>query len=139
MPDPIHSSTITEGIRVRAEAAYMPEHSSPGDERYFFSYRIVIVNEGDSPAQLISRHWIIIDSHGKQTEVRGPGVVGHTPRLEAGEDFEYTSFCPLTTDFGTMEGSYQMRRDDGETFDVKIGRFYLASNAPQPVFADEKV
>jgi uncharacterized protein affecting Mg2+/Co2+ transport len=26
-----------------------------------------------------------------------------------------------------MEGSYQMRRDDGSMFDVRIDRFYLRS------------
>jgi uncharacterized protein affecting Mg2+/Co2+ transport len=24
-----------------------------------------------------------------------------------------------------MEGSYTMQRDDGETFDARVGRFYL--------------
>ena len=133
----IDSDTITQGIRVKAVAWYMPEHSNPEQNRFFFSYRISITNEGDSAARLLSRHWIIIDSHGKRTDVKGPGVVGHTPRLEPGESFKYNSFCPLETDFGTMEGFFQMKRDDGESFDSEIGRFYLASNAPEPVFSEE--
>jgi ApaG protein len=46
-----------------------------------------------------------------------------------GESHEYSSYCPLPTTWGTMEGTYQMRRDDGTTFDAKVGRFYLV--APQ--------
>ena len=29
-----------------------------------------------------------------------------------------------------MEGFYTFQRDDGETFDVAIGRFYLAQDRP---------
>ncbi len=129
----IDSDTTTEGVRVRAVAQFLPEQSSPGEDRFFFSYRVVISNEGRDPARLLSRHWIIIDSDGRRTDVRGPGVVGHTPRLESGDSFEYTSFCPLRTDFGTMEGFYRMQRDDGETFEAEIGRFYLATNASERV------
>ncbi len=77
------------------------------------------------PVQLVSRHWIIIDAYGRREDVSGPGVVGQTPRLEPGKAFKYQSFCPLRTVWGTMEGEYQMRYDDGETFDVQIARFYL--------------
>ena len=41
-------------------------------------------------------------------EVRGPGVVGQTPVIAAGESFSYTSGCPLRTPSGIMVGSYQM-------------------------------
>ena len=76
-------------------------------------------------AQLLTRHWIIIDAEGNQEEVRGPGVVGQTPTLAPGEGFKYTSYCPLPTPWGTMEGSYRMQRPSGEVFDAKIARFYL--------------
>ena len=42
-----------------------------------------------------------------------------------GEKFEYSSFAPLQTQWGTMEGSYMMQREDGSTFDVHVRRFYL--------------
>jgi ApaG protein len=61
--------------------------------------------------------------------VNGPGVVGQFPTLEAGQRFEYPSFCPLETSWGTMEGSYRMERDDGTAFEVLIGRFYLVGAA----------
>ena len=125
MPTPEMSDTTTEGIRVGAAAFYLPAESDPDERRYVFGYNIVIANLGDQPAQLLTRHWIIIDANGNRDDVEGPGVVGHTPRLEPGQAFKYQSFCPLRTPWGTMEGTYQMRRDDGTTFDAKIGRFYL--------------
>ena len=52
--------------------------------------------------------------------------VGHQPRLEEGESFEYTSFCPLTTEFGVMHGLFNMIRDNGQKFDAIIKPFKLA-------------
>jgi len=119
------SDTTTQGVRVGAAAFFLPDQSDAAENKYLFSYTIVIANQGDSPVQLVSRHWIIIDGNGEHEEVRGPGVVGETPRLEPGQAFKYQSFCPLPTPWGTMEGTYRMRRDDGETFDAHVGRFYL--------------
>ena len=125
MPTPEMSDTITDGVRVAAAAFFLPEQSDPDDRKYLFGYNIVIANTDERPVQLVSRHWVIIDAHGRREEVSGPGVVGQTPRLEPGRAFKYQSFCPLKTPWGTMEGTYQMKRDDGEAFEVKIGRFYL--------------
>jgi ApaG protein len=125
------SDTITEGIRVQADAQYMPADSDPAGGQFLYAYRVVITNVGTQPARLRSRHWIIIDSDHKREDVHGEGVVGKTPRLAAGESFAYTSGCPLGKPWGTMEGSYQMERDDGKTFRARIGRFFLVPNAPQ--------
>ena len=137
MPTPEMSEAVTEGIRVGAAAFYLPQESDPDEDRYAFGYTIVIANEGDQPAQLLRRQWVIIDANGQRDEVRGPGVVGETPRLEPGQAFKYQSFCPLRTPWGTMEGTYQMRRDDGDTFDAKIGRFYLTMAATGTTEAEE--
>ncbi|MCX5660204.1 MAG: Co2+/Mg2+ efflux protein ApaG [Planctomycetota bacterium] len=126
------SEAVTDGIRVGASAFYLPEESSPDERRYVFGYNIVIVNNGDAPAQLISRHWDIIDAVGRGHVVDGPGVVGETPRLEPGQAFKYQSFCPLKTPWGTMEGTFQMQRDDGTEFDVRIARFYLVMPSGKP-------
>ncbi|HWP81189.1 MAG TPA: Co2+/Mg2+ efflux protein ApaG [Bacteroidota bacterium] len=135
MKQPLHSEAVTHGIRVRAEARYLAEHSDPQSHRYVFGYHITITNEGTEPARLLSRHWIIIDADGKQEDVKGPGVVGKTPRLEPGESFEYDSFCPLQTEWGTMEGTYQMQRDNGDMFDCVIGRFFLVATSLMPSFS----
>ena len=63
--------------------------------------------------------------------MRGPGVVGEQPTLAPGESFQYTSGCPLTTDVGKMEGTYQMITPSGEMFDIEIAAFTLC--APGPV------
>ncbi len=123
------SDTVTEGIRVRAAARFVAEQSDPERSQYLFAYRIVISNEGSKRAKLLSRHWIIIDADNQREEVKGPGVVGETPDLAPGENFEYESACPLTTSWGTMEGSYRMQREDGATFEARIDRFFLTSKA----------
>ena len=131
MPTPALSDTTTQGIRVGATAFYLPEESVPDERRFVFGYRIVICNESSVPATLRSRHWVIIDANGQVEEVKGEGVVGEQPRLMPGAGFKYTSYCPLATTWGTMEGTYQFETDEGETFDVKIGRFYLSKEKPQ--------
>jgi len=119
------SDLTTDGIRVRVLTKFLPEQSDPVRGIRVFAYTIRISNEGPSPAKLLHRHWVIRDSWGHTREVRGPGVVGEQPRIEPGEEFEYTSFCPLPTPQGTMSGSYAMVRDDGQRFDVSIGEFFL--------------
>src|SRR5213078_2558323 len=125
------SNTLTDGIRVHASAFFLPDESDSDARRYVFGYQIVITNEGLEPAQLLTRHWVIIDSIGRQHEVDGPGVVGQTPRIEPGQNFDYQSYCPLKTAWGTMEGTFTMRRDEGQTFEARIGRFYLTMPAKE--------
>ncbi len=120
------SDATTDGVRVRVRSEYRPDRSNPLKRQWFFAYTVRITNEGTRTVQLISRHWIITDAHGKVEEVRGPGVVGEQPVLRPGTSFEYTSGCPLTTDFGTMHGSYRMRAADGAEFDATVAPFRLA-------------
>ena len=121
------SDTTTRGIRIEVESKYEPERSSPAESYYFFSYRVRISNLGTGKAQLLSRLWIITDSDGEVQRVEGPGVVGETPILEAGQAFEYTSFCPLKTAVGAMEGYYVMElATTGERFEALIAAFTLA-------------
>lgn len=113
-------------LRVTVTSQYVPEQSEAEAERYVFAYTVQIVNEGERPAQVISRHWIISDGNQNVQEVRGLGVVGRQPLLNPGESFEYTSGCPLPTPFGTMRGSYLCVGDDGRPFEVAIDEFVLA-------------
>jgi ApaG protein len=122
---PAHSDTLTEGIRIQAIAQYVAAESDPDRKRFVFVYKIRMTNEGDAPAKLRSRHWIILDANNERRDVRGPGVVGKEPDLQPGESFEYTSSCPLGTAWGTMEGTYAFERADGRAFEVAIGRFFL--------------
>jgi len=122
----VDSEATTREIEVTVRSSYVAERSQPVEGRWFFSYRIRISNRGPVPVQLLNRHWVITDPHGRVEEVRGPGVIGEQPLLPPGESFEYTSFCPLGTPFGTMEGSYEMVTEDGERFWANIGRFTLS-------------
>lgn len=112
-------------ITVVPQAAYLAEQSDPSRNQYAFAYTITLTNTGSVPAQLLSRHWIITDSDHHVQEVKGLGVVGQQPLLKPGESFEYTSGCRLATPRGSMQGSYEMWRDDGRKFDVEIASFAL--------------
>lgn len=118
------STAVTRGIRVTVKSRYLQHRAHPTPQ-YAFAYTIRIKNEGDVTAQLISRHWLITDANGDVQEVRGEGVVGEQPILAPGDEFEYTSWCLLPTPQGTMHGTYQMVREDGETFDAEIAPFSL--------------
>ncbi len=118
-------SEETEGFVVEAEPTYVPDHSKPEESKFFFAYRIRIRNEGPRSAQLLGRHWIIVDGQKNREDVEGPGVVGETPFFEKGTTYEYTSFCPLPTPTGSMRGVYTMRDANGEDFKIRIPLFFL--------------
>ena len=121
------SDTTTRGIRIQVKSTYVPEQSSPKDSHYLFAYHVRISNVGSETAQLVSREWIITTAEGEVERVKGPGVVGEYPVLQPGGSFEYTSYCPLKTAVGAMQGSYQMMTAGGEKFDARIAPFTLAA------------
>ncbi len=112
-------------ISVDVLPAYIAEQSDPNSNHYVFSYTVTIKNNGNIPAKLLTRHWIITDGDGEIQEVKGEGVVGETPHLKPGEGFCYTSGTMMRTPIGTMHGSYQMIADDGVNFDAEIPSFSL--------------
>ena len=120
------SEAVTGGIRIHVEVVYDPSRSAPPAGQWFFLYTVTISNESDAVVQLVSRHWIITDGYGEVEEVKGPGVVGEQPVLEPGQAFQYTSGCPLPTEFGTMHGTYHMATPDGDSFDAEIAPFTLS-------------
>jgi ApaG protein len=122
----------TRRISVTVSPTYLDDQSVPENSHFVWAYHVLIENRGTDTVQLRSRHWRITNARGEVSEVRGPGVVGEQPRLEPGEEFEYTSGVPLTTPSGIMMGSYQMENRDGESFDVEIPAFSLDS-PHQPV------
>ena len=118
--------TEQHGVVIDTQVNYLPEQSDEAGNRFVFSYTITITNLGSSTAKLISRHWIITDSHNHVQEVRGQGVVGEQPLLKPSQSFEYTSGTVLTTQVGTMRGSYQMQAENGSEFEVEIPQFVLS-------------
>lgn len=121
------SDAVTEGIRVQVRSQFLPEHSSPQERRWAFSYTVTITNEGKDGATLLARHWVITDATGNEEHVRGPGVVGHQPSLARGQSFTYQSGAILRTPHGMMQGEYLMERPDGSRFDANIAPFALAT------------
>ena len=102
----------------------LPEQSQDGEHAY--AYTITITNTGDIAAQLVARHWIIVDGNGHQEEVRGLAVIGRQPLLKPGESFEYTSWTKLATPQGTMRGTYFCMTEDARPFDAPVPEFMLA-------------
>jgi ApaG protein len=123
---------ITEGIRVTVRPMYLPEQSEPVRGRFVFAYHIRLENVSDRAAQLLTRHWLIHDDAGPDSQVDGEGVVGMQPLLVPGGVHQYQSFCVLHGQTGWMEGRYGFVRDDGTPFDVVIPRFELAVTTAGP-------
>jgi ApaG protein len=120
------SETTTQGVKVRVEPEYLPDHSNPAQSLWVHAYHVTITNESEQVLQLVWRQWIITNANGTEDRVSGPGVVGQQPVLKPGESFEYTSGCPLDTAVGTMHGSYRMVTPAGEHFEATIAPFTLA-------------
>jgi ApaG protein len=125
-PSRLGSEAVTHGIRITVTPQYLPDQSDAARPQHVFGYAVRITNEGDAPVTLLSRRWRIVDANGNEEEVVGEGVVGVQPRMNAGESFGYSSYCHLRTRWGTMEGEYTLRRDDGRRLAARIARFFLA-------------
>ena len=119
-------TSITKGIKITVQPKYQPEQSQPEEDKYIFSYEILIENKSEFTVQLMRRHWYIFDSVGAKREVEGPGVVGEQPVLAPGEKFKYKSWCPLLSQMGSMKGNFLMvRKDNNERFNVIVPQFQM--------------
>ena len=115
-------------IIVEVNSEYVPHQSNTVKEYYLFSYHVIIRNKAKTSAKLLSRYWSINDGLGNTEDIHGPGVVGKTPIIRPGEAFEYTSFCPLKTPIGTMEGSFRMIDENKIKFNVEIKPFKFVAS-----------
>jgi ApaG protein len=115
-------------MRCEVQPRFLSEQSAPHDSVYTFAYTVTLTNVGEVAAQLISRHWVIVDANGLREEVKGLGVVGQQPLLRPGESFEYTSGSRLRTSSGAMHGSYFCVAEDGTRFEVDIPLFVLEAS-----------
>lgn len=121
---------ITEGIshdiKVSVQVAYQGFHAPDFPEHHLFAYRIHLENLGKNPVQLLNRYWMITDGFGRKRYVEGPGVIGQQPVLQPGKQFQYTSGCPIQTEAGAMEGTYEfVNLLNGQHFEVMIPKFLL--------------
>jgi len=97
--------------------------------KFVFAYSVRIENHRIERVQLLRRHWYIRDGAGNLREVEGEGVVGQQPIIPPHGWHDYVSNCILNTFEGSMEGTYLMRRPNGEVFEVLIPRFALRAAA----------
>jgi ApaG protein len=122
-------TATTEGITVTAHPVYIDGQSDIIKKKFVFAYFIRITNNSGQPVRLLRRHWYIFDSGGEVKQVEGEGVIGKQPLISPGQSHDYNSFCILETFEGAMEGTYLMRRENGEEFRVTIPRFVLRAAA----------
>ena len=113
-------------IEIEVNSRYLQEHSDPKSGRYAFAYTIDITNRGEAKVILVNRHWLITDDNNQVEEVRGAGVVGQQPEIGPGQSFQYTSGAIISTQTGTMQGSYELITDSGDRFTAPIPAFLLA-------------
>ena len=118
--------TMKNKIEVNVEVTYLPEQSNLVNSQYAYAYTITITNNGENGAQLRTRRWLIQDESGETEEVIGEGVIGQQPHLSPGESFKYSSGAVISTETGTMKGSYGMISDQGQRFDAVIPEFTLS-------------
>ena len=118
--------TMKNKIEVNVEVTYLPEQSNLVNSQYAYSYTITITNNGETGAQLRTRRWLIKNESGETEEVIGEGVIGQQPHLSPGETFKYSSGAVISTETGTMKGSYGMISDQGQRFDAIIPEFTLS-------------
>lgn len=130
-----HSTATTEDVEVRVRSGFQGVDRSANT--MVWAYEVTIYNKGDLPVKVLSRHWIITDSDGEIQEV-GPGahgILGETPTIGPGRAVRYTSSTPLKTEYGTMEGSFELEvqpadgeteKDAPKTFDARVARFGLS-------------
>ena len=104
---------------------YLPEQSNPSEGPFAFAYTVTIRNTGDIAAQLIARHWVVMDADGNGEDVRGLAVVGHQPLLKPGEQFEYTSWTRIPTPHGSMRGTFFCMTEEAHPFDAEVREFSL--------------
>jgi ApaG protein len=119
-------SSTTHSIQVSVSSRFIQKDGSENHPVFVFGYQITITNEGNEVVQLMERQWFITDACGVNRTVKGEGVVGMKPKLEPGESFSYSSYCPLSVPFGQMEGFYLFKTPEN-TIRVTIPRFLMES------------
>jgi ApaG protein len=114
---------------VSVSVSTLPEQTHLEQSLYAYSYTVSIENTGDVMAQLIGRHWEIVDANGQLQTVDGLAVVGHQPVLAPGQTFQYSSWAQIGTAQGTMRGRFLCVTEGCEIFHAEVAEFLLADSA----------
>lgn len=117
--------SITNGIQITVRPEFIDSQFSAIGNLFVWIYHVRIDNRSLETIKLINRYWKIIDEKGIIQEVNGEGVVGDQPVILSNNSFQYESGVHLRHPSGIMTGHYQMQKDNGELFNVKIPTFSL--------------
>ena len=121
-------SKTTSNIKVSVVPEYDTKNSYPSENRYVFKYNITIENSGNFPIKILKRKWVVFDVGFGYTEIVGDGVIGLTPEIAVGDQFDYFSNVMLRSGVGNMSGKYLIRNmETEENFEVDIPKFNLLS------------
>lgn len=125
---PAFSSLTTRSIELKAKSIFQGKHGS----QYSWKYEITFINHGSETVQMLSRHWVFVDSFGGlEVEVKGPGARGVTPVLPPGGTWSYESGTTLKTAHGSMHGSFQFEilktAAHERSFSARVARLALLS------------
>jgi ApaG protein len=116
-------------FRCTVEVKPLVEQTDPAQSRWAYQYTVTIENVGSTPAQVVARHWHIVDARGEQQEVKGLAVVGHQPYLQPGQKFQYSSWASIATPQGSMKGRYLCVSEEAEVFWAEVPEFALIDSA----------
>ncbi|KAJ6859969.1 F-box protein SKIP16-like isoform X1 [Populus alba x Populus x berolinensis] len=136
---PLCSTAVTNGVKVRASAIFVPEAVDLSREYLFaYSIRMSLPPEGCiingmrfSSCQLHLRHWVISADDTVVSNVNSEAVIGKFPLLLPGEkEFVYESCTPLQSPTGSVKGSFtfvpgRLTDPQGRPFEAEVARFPL--------------
>ena len=119
-------ATVTNDIKVTVTPSYNQQGSNPSQNMHIWFYYVRIENLGRLTIQVLSRHWQVFDSSGKNEEIKGEGLVGYQPIIKPSEFFEYKSQVRLFSESGLMQGEYTaVDLDSKQQFSISIPAFSL--------------
>ena len=93
---------VTEDIEVEVIPVYVPDQKQFLNQ-HLYTYNVSITNNSGKTCQLLRRYWVIVDGSGHKEEVQGDGVVGEQPTLAPEQNYQYSSYCPLSTPYRQYE------------------------------------
>lgn len=115
----------TNGVDITVWPEFIDNKLSGSGDIFIWAYHVRIENKSLENVKLISRYWQIIDEEGNIQEIRGEGVVGEKPLINANSSYKYSSGVHLEHSSGIMMGHFLMKKDDGSFFEAKIPNFSL--------------
>jgi len=123
---------ITNGIKISVQSKFEGSYFDGETLKFAFKYKIEIENNNSYAVQLKSRIWNILDALNFIEVIKGDGVIGTKPIINAYDSYSYSSGCLLQSPIGSMNGKYKMiSLQNKQEFDVEIPNFKLHSEFTQ--------